>query len=205
MSKRKLSESNEQSSPPPVASDAKPIILFYDQKKKYGEFSNYWTTEKPIEFQGKLYATAEHAYQALKYDYPGAPAANAAHAEAIRTARTPAIAKALSNPNPSRPLRWKWETEYNQKARKFHESGSRCRPNWENEKDAVMSSVLLCKFSQDAHCKKVLLETGDAKLVEASPTDSYWGSGRDGRGRNRLGQLLELERYLSIQVEKLRK
>ena len=31
---------------------------------------------------------------------------------------------------------------------------------------------------------------GDAKLVEHTTNDSYWGDGGDGRGRNMLGQLL---------------
>jgi hypothetical protein len=29
-----------------------------------------------------------------------------------------------------------------------------------------------------------------APLVEASPFDAYWGCGRSGKGKNRLGQLL---------------
>ena len=30
----------------------------------------------------------------------------------------------------------------------------------------------------------------DAEIVEDSPTDSYWGAGAHGGGRNRLGQIL---------------
>lgn len=32
--------------------------------------------------------------------------------------------------------------------------------------------------------------TGDAKLVEHTENDDYWGDGGDGSGRNMLGQLL---------------
>ena len=35
-----------------------------------------------------------------------------------------------------------------------------------------------------------LLDTGDARLVEHTDRDRYWGDGGDGRGRNRLGHLL---------------
>ena len=34
------------------------------------------------------------------------------------------------------------------------------------------------------------MNTGDRKLVEHSPYDSYWGDGPDGNGQNRLGELL---------------
>ena len=36
--------------------------------------------------------------------------------------------------------------------------------------------------------------TGDAKLVERTANDSYWGDGGDGSGTNRLGQILMLVR-----------
>ncbi len=37
---------------------------------------------------------------------------------------------------------------------------------------------------------ELLLGTGSRPLVEASPSDFYWGCGRTGTGRNPLGQLL---------------
>lgn len=36
----------------------------------------------------------------------------------------------------------------------------------------------------------LLVGTGTRQLVEASPHDDYWGCGRRGNGRNRLGPLL---------------
>ena len=38
--------------------------------------------------------------------------------------------------------------------------------------------------------KELLINTGDAFLIEASPVDSYWGEGKYGTGKNRLGILL---------------
>jgi len=38
--------------------------------------------------------------------------------------------------------------------------------------------------------REILLGTGDAKLVEHTENDSYWGDGGDGSGKNRLGILL---------------
>ena len=35
-----------------------------------------------------------------------------------------------------------------------------------------------------------LLRIGDAKIVEHTEKDRYWGDGGDGSGQNRLGQIL---------------
>jgi N-glycosidase YbiA len=34
------------------------------------------------------------------------------------------------------------------------------------------------------------LATGDAKIVEHTENDAYWGDGGDGSGQNKLGQIL---------------
>jgi len=52
-----------------------------------------------------------------------------------------------------------------------------------------MYNVLKAKF-QDEELKQKLLETGDAILREVSKTDSVWGIGKKGNGKNMLGQLL---------------
>ena len=36
----------------------------------------------------------------------------------------------------------------------------------------------------------MLMGTGDAKLVEHTENDDYWGDGGDGSGKNMLGQIL---------------
>ena len=46
------------------------------------------------------------------------------------------------------------------------------------------------KFTQHPKLKKVLLDTGDRKIVEHTKRDSYWGDGGDGSGKNMLGILL---------------
>ena len=47
------------------------------------------------------------------------------------------------------------------------------------------------KFRQNPALRKALLDTGDAKLIESSPYDSYWGEGKDKKGFNHLGTILE--------------
>ena len=53
-----------------------------------------------------------------------------------------------------------------------------------------MLEAVRAKFSQHEDLKLILLGTGDAKLIEHTENDSYWGDGGDGSGKNRLGQIL---------------
>ena len=64
------------------------------------------------------------------------------------------------------------------------------RNDWESIKEDVMYKALLAKFTQHNDLKKLLLGTGERKLIEHSPYDSYWGDGGNGTGKNRLGELL---------------
>jgi predicted NAD-dependent protein-ADP-ribosyltransferase YbiA (DUF1768 family) len=65
-----------------------------------------------------------------------------------------------------------------------------------------MYKVCLAKFQQHPDIQKILLETGDMKLVEHTKNDRYvleplvfiqgryWADGGDGTGVNMLGQTL---------------
>ncbi|GGK24406.1 hypothetical protein GCM10008955_17490 [Deinococcus malanensis] len=48
---------------------------------------------------------------------------------------------------------------------------------WSGMREGVAFDACLHKFSQIPHLRGVLLATGDALLVEASPTDAIWGIG----------------------------
>lgn len=61
---------------------------------------------------------------------------------------------------------------------------------WSERKDDVMRKALRCKFATGSPLAQKLLATGDAKLIEASPNDYYWGEGETKLGKNRLGVLL---------------
>ncbi len=67
-----------------------------------------------------------------------------------------------------------------------------------------MKRGLDAKFTQNPEHKDVLINTGNAKIIEAS-TGRYWGSGRSlrdpdvlntnrQRGKNKMGELLEAVR-----------
>ncbi len=114
----------------------------------------------PVWLKGKSWPTSEHYFQAQKF-------AGTTHEEDIRKAKTPGLAAQMGRDR-KRPL----------------------RQDWEAVKDGIMHEVVLAKFSQHADLKDVLLATGDAKLVEHTFNDSYWGDGGDGSGQNMLGQIL---------------
>jgi len=115
----------------------------------------------PIVVDGVKWKTTEHYYQAMKFK------GEDLHVEAVRLAPSPKDAANIGRDR-NRPM----------------------RKTWEEEKDDVMFEALVCKFTQHENLKQVLLDTGDAILVEHTENDPYWGDGGDGSGKNMLGVLL---------------
>ncbi len=66
----------------------------------------------------------------------------------------------------------------------------RPHPHWHRRKCAVMERAIGQKFNTHLDLKQVLLDTGDAEIVEDSPVDYFWGCGRARTGRNQLGRIL---------------
>lgn len=114
----------------------------------------------PIKLDGKRWPTTEHYFQAAKFE-------DAKDREEVRRAKSPAIA-----------------------ARLGRDRKRKLRRDWEAVKVAVMRRAVLAKFSQHPDLRHLLLATGDARLVEHTENDAYWGDGGDGSGRNMLGRIL---------------
>ena len=53
-----------------------------------------------------------------------------------------------------------------------------------------MREAVLAKFMTHKDIRDILLSTGNARIVEHTQHDDYWGDGGDGRGKNMLGQIL---------------
>jgi N-glycosidase YbiA len=70
------------------------------------------------------------------------------------------------------------------------------RVNWNNIKEEVMMTALLLKFQPGTEMGQKLLDTMPHELCEWAPWDPYWGLGKDGKGKNRLGVLLTVVRML---------
>jgi diaminohydroxyphosphoribosylaminopyrimidine deaminase/5-amino-6-(5-phosphoribosylamino)uracil reductase len=69
-------------------------------------------------------------------------------------------------------------------------SHSQVRPDWDLVNVELMYKALKSKFMSHPSLKSLLLSTSGATLVEASPSDLFWGAGREGEGLNYLGCLL---------------
>lgn len=66
----------------------------------------------------------------------------------------------------------------------------RLRSDWEEVKDDIMFNIVLEKFIQNPHIAKKLIGTGSCTLIEGNNWgDTYWGV-CDGKGENRLGEIL---------------
>ena len=113
-----------------------------------------------IRLKGKSWPTSEHYFQAQKF-------ANARDQEEIRGASTPMLAA-------------QWGRDRKRKLRR----------DWESAKLGVMREAVEAKFRQHEDLRTRLLATGDAKLVEHTENDAFWGDGGDGSGRNELGRIL---------------
>lgn len=146
-------------------------IEFYDKHGDYYEFTNFYPGKR-IELDGMSWKTAEHYFQAQKFDRDFVYLISKVWDQ--DTARE-AYAVAASN-----KAHW--------------------RPDWHAVKVDVMRKTLAAKFGQDEDLRKTLCATGNAQLVEASPIDAFWGFGPDGKGKNMLGKLL-MELRTELQKE----
>ena len=154
-------------------------IGFFDAKKPFFEFSNYYMNE-PIEIDGVAYRSGEHYYQSKKFEL------DSDYNLIIRNAKTPHQSRLLGQQKIN--SRYGGNDEVNTMIRRYkHES---IDINWDVVKDGVMRTVVYHKFSQSATLRQLLISTGDSYLYENSPYDSYWGVGRNGNGKNMLGKIL---------------
>ena len=64
------------------------------------------------------------------------------------------------------------------------------KEDWNKKKLDRMRRVLLAKFKQHGDLAEKLKATGNAKLIEESNMDAFWGIGKRGNGKNMLGILL---------------
>jgi ribA/ribD-fused uncharacterized protein len=157
------------------------MIKFYGIHGPHGFCSNFYCAEITIEKE--RYLSNEHYYQAMKTLDPD-------ERTAIRNAPTPGKAKRLGS---KCTLREDWDSVVGTEA--LHKIFSDDKGIVvELVKDHLMCAALTCKFTQHPDLRDALLQTGAEELVEDSPTDLYWGIGRDGTGKNKLGRMLVLIR-----------
>lgn len=171
------------------------IIKFYEKTDPYYEFSNFYSAKKfSINIFGLEFPTSEHAFQCLKFyrfteDAEGIDFKNinSQYAEIIRSQTTAGKVYLLANQR--KTGQYPWQKKLVEIVKEYEDNGVKIVDNWNDIRDNVMRRVVWWKF-QNRDLAKLLIDTGDALLVEDSPRDSYWGVGKDGNGLNRLGVIL---------------
>lgn len=142
----------------PYPSDSLGFIYFHDVDQPFGFLSNF--SEHPIYFEGVIWKTVEHFYQAQKFK-------DIELKNKIRLSPSPVSAKEVA-----------WDNI------------SYVKPHWDQEKESVMLSGLQAKFAQHPELMDSLISTGSKLIVEYSEKDKFWGDCGDGSGQNILGSLL---------------
>lgn len=149
-------------------------ILYFGRDRAAFRFLSHFHPSQ-IVLDGEAWPTVEHYYQAQKSNDPGYKAA-------IRAAQHPGHAKRLAAPQsaPRRISKDSW----------FKENGREPRLDWHDVKLEIMRRADRAKFEQNADLAAMLMETGDAELIEDSPAEPFWGTGPDGAGLNWAGRVL---------------
>lgn len=129
--------------------------------------------KREIEFEGRLFPTSEHAYQFGKI-------AKEETREWVMLAPYPHLVPAICHGLFSYDI----------------------VPNWNKIKVDRMRRVLRAKFTQHEDLKELLLSTENRQIVEDSKFDSYWGIGKNGKGKNVLGKLL-MERRSELRRDEI--
>lgn len=114
-----------------------------------------------FELDGAEWPSVEHYYQAMKFE-------DETYREQIRNAPHPKEATKLG------------------KSKKHGR-----RKDWDKFKEAYMTRGTYIKCRSHPEVAQALLATGDMPIIESSQYDYYWGCGRDGRGNNVYGKMLE--------------
>ncbi|MDD5290485.1 MAG: NADAR family protein [Patescibacteria group bacterium] len=133
------------------------VIAFYE--REFYCFSNF--SSFAVEWQGRLWPTSEHAYQASRFFET--------HPEIVEE-----IFKAKSAHD----------------ARKITHKYPDLIVN-ENQEEHIKTMEDICwhKLQQHTYIQKKLLQTADKEIVEDSPQDAFWGWGENRDGRNELGKI----------------
>ena len=62
-------------------------------------------------------------------------------------------------------------------------------PEWNEIKTSVMKEIIKAKIDQHEEVRNALQASGKEEIIENSPEDYFWGSGKDNTGRNELGKI----------------
>lgn len=143
----------------------------FSRDSEYYFLSSMYPVKPGIELEdGTLVPTAEHGYQAAKFE------------------DSEARAQVLQAPD---------GITAKEVADKLKESGVPIREDWEEIKVDVMKDVVARKFAAGSRAAYLLLQTGNEELIEGNTwDDTFWGVCPPGstNGLNMLGRILMVTR-----------
>jgi ribA/ribD-fused uncharacterized protein len=131
-------------------------IFFYP--KEFAVFDNFSSFQ--IEYDGYIWPTAEHAYQAARFKGVAPEVV-----EEIKKARSAHDAQKIARANKSKQIK-----------------------NWPELMKDIMKTILRCKIDQHEYVHRKLLESGEREIIEDSWRDAEWGWGQNKDGKNLLGK-----------------
>ena len=121
----------------------------------------------PIWYEGRRYNTAEHCYQ---------------HQKAVFHRNSDAGHRILSSKTPG-------------EAKRLAAKLIKCNKEWENQGPAIMERIIRAKANQCQTFHNALQSTNSKLLIHNMETDSKWGCGKDGNGKNLMGKILMKVRH----------
>lgn len=112
-----------------------------------------------VHWRGADWMTSEHAYQSAKFT-------NIRIVLEIKKARSAHEAKKIAKANDASK-----------------------RKDWQEIKIPTMEEIARAKLEQHSYIRERLLKTGEAEIIEDSPTDAFWGRGPNSNGLNHMGKI----------------
>ncbi len=127
--------------------------------KEWYVFDNFAPFQ--TEWRGKLYPTAEHAYQAAHFLNT-----DPILAEKVRVCRSPREASDFANVHSDQD-----------------------DPEWKEKRLSIMEEIVRAKLEQHPLVHSTLTESGELYIVEMNDEDEFWGWGKNHDGQNNLGKI----------------
>ena len=133
-------------------------VDFYREEGELGYLANY--SNYGFTVDGVYYPTAEHFYQASKFDNPEI-------IQKILSCKTAREAASVGRDRNNKRI-----------------------DHFNDIKLNKMYQAVYEKFQQNPDIRKKLIETGDEEIREMTDQDSYWGVGPQLDGENHMGEIL---------------
>jgi ribA/ribD-fused uncharacterized protein len=131
-------------------SSASNSVIIHYTKGLNVKLSNFYN-EVPVVYKGKEYASAEHAFQAAKFEYSDKTETDKMFLDLIESTKDPEQAKVLG--------------------RRFSLS-SEAIEGWNSDRESIMKEILISKFKNNQDLLSELAATKGKEIVH--PVSGYW-------------------------------